>query len=195
MDIDFVNYGDSVKLLKSLGYPKFKRLKWYDFVDDDLERGLHLLEGDAEINEMCDQLMRNIELANEFHVYVEHEIDVPVPSDEDEFYVPPVEIVVLDKDKSYLSSYSDDGGYESDEDELYKSRPEEADIELDSDEETAKENAGEIPGKRSDVRRSAKKDADKQGKCVKKNVKEVKKKDQMTRGKKAGGSRGVGSKA
>ncbi|MED6176683.1 hypothetical protein PIB30_090587, partial [Stylosanthes scabra] len=118
MDIDFVNYGDLVKLLESIGFNKFKKLKWYDFVEDVLERGLHPLNGDVHINEMCEHLMRNIGLVNEFHVYVEHEVDVPIPAEVER--EPEVEEVVVEKVLSSSSSSTDDGGYESADDELYK---------------------------------------------------------------------------
>ncbi|MED6134924.1 hypothetical protein PIB30_041482 [Stylosanthes scabra] len=52
MDVDFVNYGGLVKLLGSIGYLKFKRLKWFDFTEDHLESGLHPLDRDAQIDEM-----------------------------------------------------------------------------------------------------------------------------------------------
>ncbi|MED6193916.1 hypothetical protein PIB30_023581 [Stylosanthes scabra] len=79
MDVDFVNYGDMVKLLESIGYPKFKRLKWYDFTEDHLGLGLYLLAGDDDINHMCDHLLRHIDLSDEFYIYVEHEVDVIEP--------------------------------------------------------------------------------------------------------------------
>ncbi|MED6168200.1 hypothetical protein PIB30_009702 [Stylosanthes scabra] len=67
MDIDFVNYEDLA--------------------------GLHKLEGDADINAMCEYLMMNIGLTDEFHIYVEHKVDIPVPtSDEGE---PNVEAVLV----------------------------------------------------------------------------------------------------
>ncbi|MED6189868.1 hypothetical protein PIB30_100225 [Stylosanthes scabra] len=93
MDIDFVNYGDMVKLLEEIGYNKFKKMQWYDFAEDDLEARLHKLEGDSDINAMCKHLMRNFGLTHEFHIYVEHEVDVPVPtSDEGE---PNVKLVLV----------------------------------------------------------------------------------------------------
>ncbi|MED6154763.1 hypothetical protein PIB30_115849, partial [Stylosanthes scabra] len=88
MDVDFVNYGDLVKLLESIGYLRFKSLKWYDLAEDHLGMGLHPLKGDADINHMCDHLLRNLEFSSEFHIYVEHEVDVPVPADEDEALIP-----------------------------------------------------------------------------------------------------------
>ncbi|MED6111842.1 hypothetical protein PIB30_056118 [Stylosanthes scabra] len=104
MDIDFVNYGDLVKLLESLGYPKFKCMKWYDAAEDDLELRLHKLEGDKHVNEMCDYLMRHIELVDEFHIYVEHEVDVPIPAGEDfvQNVEPNVDTVILEDDTSLL---------------------------------------------------------------------------------------------
>ncbi|MED6213473.1 hypothetical protein PIB30_093786 [Stylosanthes scabra] len=45
MDIDFVNYGDLLKLLEEIGYKNVKNMKWYDFTEDDFERGLHTLKG------------------------------------------------------------------------------------------------------------------------------------------------------
>ncbi|MED6206871.1 hypothetical protein PIB30_030641 [Stylosanthes scabra] len=80
MDIDFVNYGDLLKLLEGIGYKKIKKMQWYDVAEDDLEAGLHKLEGDADINAMCEHLMRNFGLIDEFHIYIEHEVDIPVPA-------------------------------------------------------------------------------------------------------------------
>ncbi|MED6225124.1 hypothetical protein PIB30_090686 [Stylosanthes scabra] len=108
MGIDFVNYSDLVKLLESIGYSKFKCMKWYDIVEDDLERVLHKLKWDKQINEMCDQVMRNIGLVDEFHIYVEHEVDIPILADED--LEPNVEIVLEDNNSaSSLPSSTDDG--------------------------------------------------------------------------------------
>ncbi|MED6116410.1 hypothetical protein PIB30_100131 [Stylosanthes scabra] len=84
IDIDFVNYGDLLKLLEEMGYKNIKKMKWYDFTDDDFERGLHTLNGDADINGMCDHIMRNFRLSDEFHIYVEHVMDVPVPASDEE---------------------------------------------------------------------------------------------------------------
>ncbi|MED6212170.1 hypothetical protein PIB30_080611 [Stylosanthes scabra] len=128
MDIDFVNYGDLLKLLEGIGYKKIKKMQWYDIAEDDLEAGLHKLEGDADINAMCEHLMRNFGLTDEFHIYVEHEVDIPVPaSDEGEPNVEPVLMLT--------SSSSDDGGYESVEDELYKPRGEDIASETDTESE------------------------------------------------------------
>ncbi|MED6121285.1 hypothetical protein PIB30_028659 [Stylosanthes scabra] len=83
MDVDFVNYGDLVKMLESIGHKKFK----------------------------------NIEIASEFHIYVEHEVDVPIPVEDSP--TPNVEPVQVDADSSSPTSAIDDRGYDSVEDELY----------------------------------------------------------------------------
>ncbi|MED6135666.1 hypothetical protein PIB30_048825 [Stylosanthes scabra] len=124
MDIDFVNYEDLVKLLEGIGYNKFKCMKWYDFAKDSLERGLHPLKGDAHINEMWEHILKNLEFVDEFHIYVKHEVNIPIPTNASE-EEPNVETVVVDEDTfdSSSSSFSDNGGYESADNELYKPSP------------------------------------------------------------------------
>ncbi|MED6223711.1 hypothetical protein PIB30_076703 [Stylosanthes scabra] len=117
-DFDLVNFGDLVKLLEGIGYIAEKTLSWYDFTEDILEHGLHPLKGDAHVKKMREHILRNLEFANgEYHIYVEHAVSVPTPAEEP---APPTEeTIVLDHDESSASS-TDDGGYESTEDELYK---------------------------------------------------------------------------
>ncbi|MED6108275.1 hypothetical protein PIB30_022232 [Stylosanthes scabra] len=89
MDLDLVNLEDLVKRLEDeLGYKTKKKLHWLDIADDHLEF--------------------------EFHIYVEHEVSVPHPTENPT--APEVEPIVLD-DEGSSSTSTDDGGYESAEDE------------------------------------------------------------------------------
>ncbi|MED6110482.1 hypothetical protein PIB30_043314 [Stylosanthes scabra] len=73
-------------------------MKLFDFTVDDLESGLHSLQGDVHINEMCEHLLRKTKLVDEIHIYVEHVVDVPVPgSDEREPHVKQWEVEVSAK--------------------------------------------------------------------------------------------------
>ncbi|MED6211459.1 hypothetical protein PIB30_073820 [Stylosanthes scabra] len=56
MDLDFVNFGDMVKLFEDLRYTKYKAVYWLDKNAPELETGLNELEGDAGIREMLDYL-------------------------------------------------------------------------------------------------------------------------------------------
>ncbi|MED6114490.1 hypothetical protein PIB30_080742 [Stylosanthes scabra] len=130
MDVDHVNYEDLVKLYKSLGFRGFKRLFWRDFNVVNLEIGLRwLARDDGTIRELCDNARAWIAITNEFHIYVEHNIDVP--------QFAPMHAVVNEEpislDKSNSSSSSDDGGYESVEDEAYKPPPPGYEGDTDSD--------------------------------------------------------------
>ncbi|MED6139385.1 hypothetical protein PIB30_083350 [Stylosanthes scabra] len=102
MDIDFVNHGGLVKLLKELGFKTHKSLYRYDDTLVDLDFDWHKIEGDEQINQMCDNVMARVVENNEFHIFVEHDINVHVPATFVEVHN--VEIVVIDDD----SSSSDD---------------------------------------------------------------------------------------
>ncbi|MED6141657.1 hypothetical protein PIB30_105643 [Stylosanthes scabra] len=80
MDLDFVNFGDMVKLFEDLRYTKYKAMYWLDKNAQELETGLNELEGDAGIRDMLDYLRTNREL--EFHLYWEHVINEPVIAEE-----------------------------------------------------------------------------------------------------------------
>ncbi|MED6114466.1 hypothetical protein PIB30_080464 [Stylosanthes scabra] len=80
MDLDFVNFGDMVKLFEDLRYTKYKAVYWLDKNAPEIETGLNELEGDAGIREMLDYLRTNREL--EFHLYWEHVINEPVIAEE-----------------------------------------------------------------------------------------------------------------
>ncbi|MED6154654.1 hypothetical protein PIB30_114664, partial [Stylosanthes scabra] len=62
MDLDFVNFGDMVKLFEDLRYTKYKTVYWLDKNAPELETGLNELEGDAGIRDMLDYLRTNREL-------------------------------------------------------------------------------------------------------------------------------------
>ncbi|XP_025611182.1 uncharacterized protein [Arachis hypogaea] len=76
MDLDFVNFGDLVTLFKGLGYATYRAVYWYDPTSNDLESGLHILRGDAGINEMRENKLRNSNI-NEFYIYFDHAVDEP----------------------------------------------------------------------------------------------------------------------
>ncbi|MED6115460.1 hypothetical protein PIB30_090884 [Stylosanthes scabra] len=107
MDLDLLNYGDFVKLLEDeLGYKTEKKLHWYDCAEEDLGAGLYELNGDKEINDLRGNILRNFGLVEEFHIYVEHEVSVPVPADMPPAEMPPTEPepVLIDGDDSPASS-------------------------------------------------------------------------------------------
>ncbi|XP_057720001.1 uncharacterized protein LOC130934451 [Arachis stenosperma] len=76
MNLDFVNFGDLVTLFKGLGYATYMAVYWYDPTSNDLESGLHILRGDAGINEMRENKLRNSNI-NEFYIYFDHAVDEP----------------------------------------------------------------------------------------------------------------------
>ncbi|MED6131781.1 hypothetical protein PIB30_013032 [Stylosanthes scabra] len=95
IDVDFVNKED---------------LRQQNHFED----GLHVLAGDADVNEMCEfTLNHNL---RELHIYIDHVVNVPLPADAS---------VVLSSDShsSSSSSSSSDDGYESTEDSPYRPPP------------------------------------------------------------------------
>ncbi|MED6107483.1 hypothetical protein PIB30_014581 [Stylosanthes scabra] len=80
IDIDHVNFGDLEKLLETLGFMSYKKMYWLDSTAFDFETGLNLLDGDDSICDMCQYIMGNIGASNEFHIYVQHSVDVPIPA-------------------------------------------------------------------------------------------------------------------
>ncbi|XP_072057427.1 uncharacterized protein [Arachis hypogaea] len=68
MDLDFVNFGDLVTMFKGLGYQSYKEAYWYDPKGKDMEPGLHVLKGDAGINQMRQAKLRNKD-TEEFYIF------------------------------------------------------------------------------------------------------------------------------
>ncbi|XP_020975908.1 uncharacterized protein LOC110270817 [Arachis ipaensis] len=119
MDLDFVNFGDLIILFKGLGYQSYKTVYWYDPRSPDIESGLHILTGDAGINAMRENKMKNTE-TDEFYLYFDHPVDEPeIVEDAGKQTNTPDDGEILVDDQS---SSSDDG-YESTEDEPYKPPP------------------------------------------------------------------------
>ncbi|MED6187523.1 hypothetical protein PIB30_077231, partial [Stylosanthes scabra] len=93
MDVDFVNKEDLLVLVRELGYLEHMQLFWHDPTEINFEDGLHVLESDMDINNMCDCCLNNN--LKEFHIYVDHVVNVPVPA-------------VISSSSSSSSSSSDD---------------------------------------------------------------------------------------
>ncbi|MED6168855.1 hypothetical protein PIB30_015473 [Stylosanthes scabra] len=106
MDIDLVCLPDLEQLLEDLWFQKYEKLLWHDLSVPDLDDGLHELKGDAGINEMRGATL-NYNGPKEFHIYVVHVVDTPVPVENF------VDLEGLDSSDSY----------ESAEDEAYKPPP------------------------------------------------------------------------
>ncbi|MED6142205.1 hypothetical protein PIB30_111501, partial [Stylosanthes scabra] len=104
MDIDFVNWKDLETLGKLIGYVRFEAMYWHEVPATEFRDGLHKIQGDRDINDMCDFTMMHH--LDEIHIYLEHPIDVPIEAE---------------VDLSGSSSSSD--SYESAEDEAYKPPP------------------------------------------------------------------------
>ncbi|MED6153112.1 hypothetical protein PIB30_098436 [Stylosanthes scabra] len=104
VDVDFVSHKGLEDLGKGIGYLKFKAMYWQEPSAIEFEDGLHLIERDSDINEMCDFTMNNN--LKELHIYFEHPIDNPITPE-----------VLL------AESSSSSNSYESAEDEAYKPPP------------------------------------------------------------------------
>ncbi|MED6173001.1 hypothetical protein PIB30_055286 [Stylosanthes scabra] len=141
MDIEQVKFGEIEKLYKSIGFKSYKRLYWLDSNAGDLEVGLNWLVGEAGIHQLCSHVRSRIGESNEFHIYVEHGIDVPHVVPIIDALKENVETINLEE----LSS-SDDGGYESVEDEAYKPPP--PGYEGDTESDDVSSEAGKMHGKR-----------------------------------------------
>ncbi|MED6188965.1 hypothetical protein PIB30_091012 [Stylosanthes scabra] len=76
MDLDFLNFGDFVKLLEELGYQDHEAAHWLDQTAVDVESGLRKLVGDSGINDLRQHLIDNPNLS-EFHLYFEHPVNQP----------------------------------------------------------------------------------------------------------------------
>ncbi|MED6185809.1 hypothetical protein PIB30_060619 [Stylosanthes scabra] len=115
IDIEVLSFGDLVNMLGGLGYKTHRVMHWYDFAEDVFELGLCKILGDAEVFDLRSHVVRNFGLVDEFHIYVEHEVNVPLlataPGDTD------AEPTDVDEEGDASSSSSDDGGYETTEDE------------------------------------------------------------------------------
>ncbi|MED6130158.1 hypothetical protein PIB30_115273, partial [Stylosanthes scabra] len=108
-------------MLEGLGFRTHRALHWYDCTEEDLEAGLYRIHGDVEVFDMRANVVRNFGLSEQFDIFVEHEVNVPLlataPGDTD------AEPIVVDEGEGLSSSSTDDGGYESAEDEPYKPPP------------------------------------------------------------------------
>ncbi|MED6163771.1 hypothetical protein PIB30_083236, partial [Stylosanthes scabra] len=109
MDVDFVNKGGLLELAKEIGYIKINEMFWQEHVGINFEAGLHSLVGDKEINEMCEYTLNHN--LKEFHIYLDHPVDVPIMPDPD----PTEEPIAVESSSS--------NSYESAEDEAYKPPP------------------------------------------------------------------------
>ncbi|XP_020964255.1 uncharacterized protein LOC110265593 isoform X2 [Arachis ipaensis] len=112
MDIDLICFFDLQTLFKCLGYLDYKAMYWFDPTAPDLENGLHLINGDLEINQLRENILKNKD-TEEFYLYFDHPI-----------MVTPVEDVEMDIDiDADVEEDSSDDGYETTEDEPYKPPP------------------------------------------------------------------------
>ncbi|RYR68309.1 hypothetical protein Ahy_A03g014805 [Arachis hypogaea] len=138
MDLDFVNFGDLVTLFKGLGYASYRAVYWFDPTSSDLKAGLHILRGDAGINELRENKMKN-STTDEFYIYFDHPVDEPQIVEEGaaaeagvEEFDDPIDVdSIMRKLQSSPSEEAD--GQESEEDEMYK--PPATDSETVSDED------------------------------------------------------------
>nr|ACN78494.1 unknown [Arachis hypogaea] len=109
MDIDLICFFDLKTLFKGLGYLDYKAMYWFDPKTPDLERGLHPIKGDLEINHLRENKQMNQE-TDEFYLYFDHPIMV----------IPPEDINLnFDADADVEEESSDDG-YKTTEDEPYR---------------------------------------------------------------------------
>ncbi|XP_025624031.1 uncharacterized protein [Arachis hypogaea] len=127
MDLDFVNFGDLVTLFKGLGYALYMAVYWHDLTSSDIESGLHILRGDAGINEMRENKLRN-STTDEFYIYFDHPVDEPQIVEEDavvETGMKEFDDHIDDNIMRELQSSpsTEDDVYDSGEDELYKPPP------------------------------------------------------------------------
>ncbi|QHO03234.1 uncharacterized protein DS421_13g430550 [Arachis hypogaea] len=106
MDIDLICFFDLQTIFKSLGYFDYKAMYWFNPMAPDLENGLHLINGDLEINQLRENKLKNKDM-EEFYLYFDHPI-----------MVTPVEDVEMDFDiDADVEEESSDDGYETTEDE------------------------------------------------------------------------------
>ncbi|MED6112889.1 hypothetical protein PIB30_065862 [Stylosanthes scabra] len=136
VDVDFVTLQGLEDLGKGIGYLKFKAMYWLEPSAIEFEDGLHLIEGEDGINEICDFTLNNN--LRELHIFFEHPIDNPI--------IPEVLLT---------GSSSSSDSYESAEDEAYKPPP--PGFESDDSEEEAPKKASKgktvSPGKQIHIPR------------------------------------------
>ncbi|MED6182976.1 Nitrate reductase [NADH] 1 [Stylosanthes scabra] len=71
---------DLETLGKEIGYLKFNRMCWHEPTVIEFDHGLHEIQGDRDINDMCDYtMMHNL---SEIHIYLDHPADVPIAPEE-----------------------------------------------------------------------------------------------------------------
>ncbi|MED6123409.1 hypothetical protein PIB30_048889 [Stylosanthes scabra] len=156
--IEVLSFSDLVNMLGGLGYKTHRAMHWYDFAEDVFELGLFRIFGDAEVFDLRSHVMSNFDLVDEFHIYVEHEVNVPLlataPGDT---HAEPIEV---DEEGGSSSSSSDNGGYETIEDEPYKP------LAVGVDDDTDSEDGGGSQVKSRKKGKSAKSIAGQKGKGV-----------------------------
>ncbi|MED6137839.1 hypothetical protein PIB30_068821 [Stylosanthes scabra] len=76
VDVDFVNHKGLEDLGKGIEYLKFKAMYWQEPSAIKFEDGLHLIEGESDIDDMCYFPLNNN--LKELHIYFEHPIDNPI---------------------------------------------------------------------------------------------------------------------
>ena len=83
LDIDYINLFDIQNFFKDMGYDMYKNCRWLKLDSKDLDIGLRLLNGDANINEMCrcGVLAGKGKGENEVHLYFEHPMHEPIEVD------------------------------------------------------------------------------------------------------------------
>ncbi|RYR25463.1 hypothetical protein Ahy_B02g059238 [Arachis hypogaea] len=138
IDLVFMNFGDLVTLFKGLGYASYRTVYWFDPTSSDLEAGLHILRGDAGINELRENKMKN-STTDEFYIYFDHSVDEPEIVEEGaaaeagvEEFDDPIDVDSIMR-KLQPSPPIEADGQESEEDEMYK--PPSTDSETVSDED------------------------------------------------------------
>nr|XP_025662559.1 uncharacterized protein LOC112758174 [Arachis hypogaea] len=154
MDLDFVNFGDLVTLFKGLGYASYRTVYWFDPTSSDLEGGLHILRGDAGINELRENKMKN-STTDEFYIYFDHQVDEPEIVDEAtaaeagvEEFDDPIDVDSIMR-KLQPSPSTEADGQESEEDEMYKPPPSDSETVSDEDYSNVDEDGDRMRKKRS----------------------------------------------
>ncbi|RYR00335.1 hypothetical protein Ahy_B07g088465 [Arachis hypogaea] len=154
MDLDFVNFRDLVTLFKGLGYASYRTVYWFDPTSSDLEGGLHILRGDAGINELRENKMKN-STTDEFYIYFDHPVDEPEIVDEAtaaeagvEEFDDPIDVDSIMR-KLQPSPSTEAYGQESEEDEMYKPPPSDSETVSDEDCSSVDEDDDRMRKKRS----------------------------------------------
>ncbi|MED6163848.1 hypothetical protein PIB30_083980 [Stylosanthes scabra] len=76
MDIDLVCFYDLEEFVNEVGFQKWEKLLWHDLSDPNLDTSLHEIKGDADLNAMRGATVMNMG-PKEFHVYVQHIVEIP----------------------------------------------------------------------------------------------------------------------